>query len=106
MNSSTPAWSYSPAVGVSEFVKSNGSVQREPAYTGGNGTNGDAGDASTSSDAASKNGAVRLAKGGVGMAGSSGSSLSVSRCCKREGFTDTLLLQCDLLHHSESCDIF
>ncbi|CBQ70442.1 probable lysophospholipase (lpl) [Sporisorium reilianum SRZ2] len=52
-NSTAPARAYSPAVGVPEFVSSNGTLQREPAYTGGNGTNSQASDANTQSAATS-----------------------------------------------------
>ncbi|SPO21832.1 probable lysophospholipase (lpl) [Ustilago trichophora] len=56
-NTTTPSYSYSPAIGVPEFVTSNGTLQRTPPYTGGNGTNSQAGDAGTKSDA-STNGAL------------------------------------------------
>ncbi|EST06347.1 Lysophospholipase, catalytic domain protein [Kalmanozyma brasiliensis GHG001] len=68
-NTTQPSWSYSPAIGVPEFVRSNGTVQREPAYTGGNGTNGGTGDANTSSDMASTNGAVNGARRATGLLG-------------------------------------
>ncbi|SPO22647.1 probable lysophospholipase (lpl) [Ustilago trichophora] len=56
-NTTTPGYSYSPAIGVPEFVTSNGTLQRTPPYTGGNGTNSQASDAGTKSDA-STNGAL------------------------------------------------
>lgn len=49
-NTTTPSYSYSPAIGVPEFVTSNGTIQRAPAYTGGNGTNSQTSDANTNSD--------------------------------------------------------
>lgn len=67
-NTTTPAYSYSPAVGVPEFVRSNGTVQREPAYTGGNGTNGQASDAGSAS-AQSSNAGRRERGVQVGMGG-------------------------------------
>ncbi|TKY85011.1 hypothetical protein EX895_006091 [Sporisorium graminicola] len=53
-NTTTPSYSYSPALGVPAFVTSNGTVQQMPAYTGGNGTNSQASDADTQSDSSSK----------------------------------------------------
>ena len=60
-NTTTPRYSYSPAVGLPDFVTSNGTVQRAPAYTGGNGTNSQATDDNTQS--ASSNGAMATFKG-------------------------------------------
>lgn len=54
-NTTQPTYSYSPAIGVPEFVSSNGSLQRAPAYTGGNGSNSQASDASDDSDSAENN---------------------------------------------------
>ena len=50
-NTSTPSYSYSPAIGVPQFVTSNGSLQTIPPFTGGNGSNSQAGDASSQSAA-------------------------------------------------------
>ncbi len=70
-NTTTPSYSYSPAIGVPEFVSSNGTIQRSPAYTGGNGTNSQTSDAGTSSDggsssAAKTSGAIKIGQK-VGM---------------------------------------
>lgn len=54
-NTTTPSFSYSPAIGVPEFVTSNGTVQRMPAYTGGNGTNSQTSDANSQSATTSSN---------------------------------------------------
>ncbi|KAJ1032558.1 hypothetical protein NDA16_000581 [Ustilago loliicola] len=56
-NTTTPSSSYSPPVGVPEFVTSNGTLQQAPPYTGGNGSNSQVGDASSQSDSSS-NGAM------------------------------------------------
>ncbi|GAK62946.1 lysophospholipase Plb2 [Moesziomyces antarcticus] len=57
-NASTPSYSYSPAIGVPQFVTSNGTLQQTPAFTGGNGSNSQAGDASSQSAANAKNAAA------------------------------------------------
>ncbi|KAN0061499.1 hypothetical protein ACQY0O_006346 [Thecaphora frezii] len=55
-NSTKPSLAYSPATGTPEFVTSNGTLQRSPAYTGGNGSNSQADDSSSqaSTDAAGR----------------------------------------------------
>lgn len=58
-NSTPPSYPYSPAIGVPEFISSNGTLQRMPPFTGGNGSNSQASDANTQSDASSNsNGAL------------------------------------------------
>lgn len=68
-NTTSPGQSYSPPVGVPEFVSSGGTVQRTPRYTGGNGTNSQASDAGTASaGGGGSNGGVSVRKGlGVGL---------------------------------------
>ncbi|SNX82430.1 probable lysophospholipase (lpl) [Melanopsichium pennsylvanicum] len=61
-NTTTPSHSYSPAIGVPEFVTSNGTIQRMPAYTGGNGTNSQTSDASTQSGSSTNNAAPTMAQ--------------------------------------------
>lgn len=67
-NTTTPSFSYSPPVGVPEFVTSNGTLQQAPPYTGGNGSNSQAGDASSQSDSSS-NGAFAAIQVSTQVAG-------------------------------------
>ncbi|EPQ31484.1 uncharacterized protein PFL1_00819 [Pseudozyma flocculosa PF-1] len=48
-NDTAPVQAYSPATGVPEFVTSQGSIQKAPAYTGGDGSNPQASDGNSQS---------------------------------------------------------